>query len=377
MPATFTPRRNPEGRPRAHPRGRRLSSCADSNQSHPCNPRRQFTRSPGISRSRTRREAASFKRCNHRNQQYSVIALTNGSGAIQERYAYDAYGGLDIYDATGTSRTTSAENNRYTYTGREYDEDLSLYHYRARMYDSASGRFCSRDPIGDEDGNNIYRVGFVPGKTDPSGKYTCPPTIFVQQMINLIHSIHLDAKCAIGVGIGDPFHEYYENNPFQHCVWNCRMTRTIGESAAESCSSQKEQVDMGICDYAKELDGHGCFTELTQDMQEQLAAYCCSADQESDYDDNASGRDCGPVWLCPRPPFYQSCERCCNRQGLDENTPEGPGTSRPCSDLLPEEWEDLIPNQAEVRVGPTTKFGHASKNRTSPIFAESGNVNSH
>jgi len=84
----------------------------------------------------------------HRNQQYSITALTSGGGAVTERYAYSAYGTPTITDAAGTARTTSAEDNRYLYTGREWDENLDLYHYRARMYDPVSGRFCSRDPIG-------------------------------------------------------------------------------------------------------------------------------------------------------------------------------------------------------------------------------------
>jgi len=66
------------------------------------------------------------------------------------------YGTPTVTDAAGTARTTSAENNRYTYTGREWDLDSGLYHYRARMYDSASGRFCSRDPIGYFDSKNVY-----------------------------------------------------------------------------------------------------------------------------------------------------------------------------------------------------------------------------
>ncbi|MCD0462048.1 RHS repeat-associated core domain-containing protein, partial [Roseiconus lacunae] len=86
----------------------------------------------------------------HRTNQYSVTALTNALGTIVERYAYDAYGTPTITDASGTVRSTTAEGNRYTYTGREYDGELGLYHYRARMYDSLSGRFLSRDPIGYE-----------------------------------------------------------------------------------------------------------------------------------------------------------------------------------------------------------------------------------
>jgi len=107
----------------------------------------------------------------HRNQQYSVIALTNGGGTIAERYAYSAYGTPTITDAAGTARTTSAENNRYTYTGREFDEALELYHYRARMYDSASGRFCSRDPIAYTNTSfNLYAAYFASKSAlDPGG----------------------------------------------------------------------------------------------------------------------------------------------------------------------------------------------------------------
>ena len=51
----------------------------------------------------------------HRNQQYSIIGLTNAAGTLVERYSYTAYGTLGIYDASGTVRTTSTYANRYTY----------------------------------------------------------------------------------------------------------------------------------------------------------------------------------------------------------------------------------------------------------------------
>ncbi|TWT84381.1 tRNA3(Ser)-specific nuclease WapA precursor [Planctomycetes bacterium CA13] len=119
--------------------------------------------------------------CYHRGQQYSIIGISDGGGVVKERYAYDAYGTPTILDAAGTGLTTSAEHNRYTYTGREYDEALGLYHYRARMYDSVAGRFCSRDPIGYVDGFNVYAYvnGMCLVLMDASGtrgcKCTCQP----------------------------------------------------------------------------------------------------------------------------------------------------------------------------------------------------------
>ena len=95
----------------------------------------------------------------HRNQQYSVVALTNSSAAIVERYAYSAYGVPTITNAAGTLLPVGSVDNRYLFTGREWDQTLSLYHYRARMYDAYLGRFASRNPIGFIAGPNFY--GYV------------------------------------------------------------------------------------------------------------------------------------------------------------------------------------------------------------------------
>ncbi|WP_284176677.1 RHS repeat-associated core domain-containing protein, partial [Frigidibacter sp. SD6-1] len=36
----------------------------------------------------------------------------------------------------------------YGFTGREYDAETGLYHYRARVYDPGVGRFLQADPLG-------------------------------------------------------------------------------------------------------------------------------------------------------------------------------------------------------------------------------------
>ena len=84
----------------------------------------------------------------HRNQQYSVYALTDSSGAVSERYAYTAYGQPTFLNASATVQTSSAAGNRYTYTAREWDATLGLHHFRARWMSGLTGRFLTRDPIG-------------------------------------------------------------------------------------------------------------------------------------------------------------------------------------------------------------------------------------
>ncbi len=83
----------------------------------------------------------------HRNQQYSITAMTTSTGAVAERYAYTAYGQPTIASASGTVLTSSAVGNRYSYTGREWDETLGLHHFRARWMSPLAGRFLSCDPV--------------------------------------------------------------------------------------------------------------------------------------------------------------------------------------------------------------------------------------
>lgn len=106
----------------------------------------------------------------HRNQQYSITALTNQAGAVVERYAYTAYGEPTILDGAGsTVRTTSFIGNTYAYTARAYDAESGLYYFRARMYEGRKGRFLSHDPIMYPDGYNTYAGWFCIRKQDSRG----------------------------------------------------------------------------------------------------------------------------------------------------------------------------------------------------------------
>ena len=105
----------------------------------------------------------------HRNQQYSVVALTDASGSVVERYSYTAYGKTAIHQANGNVLQATQHQNDYTYTGRRADSESGLMYFRARYYDPATGEFISRDPLEYVDGMSLYRGYFVPGGADPFG----------------------------------------------------------------------------------------------------------------------------------------------------------------------------------------------------------------
>ena len=100
---------------------------------------------------------------------FSVMALTDGTGTVVERFAYDAYGSASVMDSLFVSRSSSSYDWEFRYTGRREDLETGLYYFRARIYSAQLGRFISRDPLEFVDGMNLYRAYFVPGGVDPSG----------------------------------------------------------------------------------------------------------------------------------------------------------------------------------------------------------------
>lgn len=108
----------------------------------------------------------------HKNHLGSVVALTDGQGSVVERYEYDPYGKLTIYDANDSVLINSAIGNIYYFTGREYDFETGLYHYRARSLHPGLGRFMQHDPLLYVDAMGLYHyVGNMPtGMVDPRGE---------------------------------------------------------------------------------------------------------------------------------------------------------------------------------------------------------------
>lgn len=107
----------------------------------------------------------------HRDPIGSIRAVTNSTGAEQWKHDYDPYG----ENRLTTKVVTTAPANPVLFAGEALDTETSLYHLRARQYDSATGRFTAVDPVAPKiadpyAASYIYAAARPNVLTDPRGE---------------------------------------------------------------------------------------------------------------------------------------------------------------------------------------------------------------
>jgi len=104
---------------------------------------------------------------------FNVTAVTGTGANVVDRYDYDPYGKVTIYnsDWSATVPWENSRKNEILYCGYRFDPETGLYHVRHRMYHPTLGRWMQRDPSGYRDGLSLYEyVGSqAPSIPDPSG----------------------------------------------------------------------------------------------------------------------------------------------------------------------------------------------------------------
>ncbi|MEQ1831267.1 MAG: RHS repeat-associated core domain-containing protein, partial [Pirellula sp.] len=261
------------------------------------------------------------------NQQYSINAITNSSAAVVERYAYQTYGEPTILDASGSVISSSSISNRYTYTGREWDGTLGLYHFRARWMSGLTGRFLTRDPIGFKGSPfNLYESfgGHLLNSLDYSGLAGCRCGEIVTcglrcgPWVCLGGSIHADvAEYEVGVsGLPGVGHND-QRDALRHCIWNCSMSKDFGLS----------------------MEDAKCVADVHEDCGGNPPGEICM-----DLFNNAKGRDASR----DSRPCSETCMELVQRGELQtsDRCPMGADNSVPTSPLppLPESGPPLVPS---------------------------------
>src|SRR5579859_177755 len=120
----------------------------------------------------------------------STRLLTDASGAITDRYDYDAFGNLTSAQGSST--------NAYRYTGQQFDASDGLYYLRARYYDPSVGRFLTTDPVtgtkADPRSLNAYMYSLNDpiDRMDPSGRQSLSDVSIAMAISSFLDEIEIN-----------------------------------------------------------------------------------------------------------------------------------------------------------------------------------------
>jgi len=119
----------------------------------------------------------------HQDNLHSVIFITDADGDVVNEYTYDSFGNIRRADCPGMALSSPklCIPNRYAFTGREWEPEIEMYHYRRRTYNPDAGVFTSEDKavIYTGDTQSLNRYSYVNNNplnyVDPSGlDKSCP-----------------------------------------------------------------------------------------------------------------------------------------------------------------------------------------------------------
>ena len=159
-------------------------------------------------------------------------ALADGSEAVTDTYAYEAFG--ELLDSTGGS------DNAYRYTGEQYDSGLNQYYLRARYYDQGVGRFTQMDIWMGRSQDPITLNKYVYANADPV-RYVDPSGYF--GLMDVLTAVRAQGTLTTIASRGGA------NAAGRRLVWNgaCFMVEAMSEAAISQAIGLYvfEDVDIG------------------------------------------------------------------------------------------------------------------------------------
>jgi RHS repeat-associated protein len=89
---------------------------------------------------------------------YDTTSVTDDVGSVEVRFRYSGFGEVTSLDPS--FNIIPAYDWSWLFHGEESDQETGWYNYGYRYYIPEFGRWISRDPIGEEGGNNLYAFVF-------------------------------------------------------------------------------------------------------------------------------------------------------------------------------------------------------------------------
>lgn len=215
-----------------------------------------FGHGPGIDEPLMMRKGDGLENFMHANALDNSAALSNAAGAVAESVEYETFGSPRFIDRRGGGPVISRYSSigsMFAFTGREWDEGVDLFFFRARVLDSSTGRFLQKDLQGHVLGVNLYLYarGNPQRFIDPEGADIREwiPGAFAIDAANQVGSTVL----IFGIQYG---RLKTPNNPrnlprtinrdkYFHCMANCQSAKLgrVGEITASIISGGREVFD--------------------------------------------------------------------------------------------------------------------------------------
>jgi RHS repeat-associated protein len=105
----------------------------------------------------------------------NVTGIVDGAGSVEATYRYTSFGAM-VESSTSTS---FAQRNSMKFSAKYYDPEVEpiagTYYYGYRHFLPSTGRWPSRDPIGEEGGANLYGMAYndILNSVEFLGLHTC------------------------------------------------------------------------------------------------------------------------------------------------------------------------------------------------------------
>jgi len=195
---------------------------------------------------------------------WNVTAVSNPSGAIQERYRYSTYGAPSVLTATFAPRAASLYAWEILFAGYRWDGESGLHHVRNRPLHSPLGRWPSRDPLGYEAGPHLYSYADARPLTavDPTGQLSPAPAVGAGTAAG--YGPHACVRTAGNMSV--PRHASLDRNP------------SLGTDPAEEQASDLRRVPLALEDAAQDPQPRGTAGLSTASTAGQAQARSVPAD---------------------------------------------------------------------------------------------------
>lgn len=156
----------------------------------------------------------------------NVLGITDATGSVVERYEYDPYGNMSLYNSNGNPIQVSAIGNPMFFKEKYFDAETGLYYDRARYYSSYLGRYIQRKETKFKANLNFY-------------EYQPITTAFLD--------LKVPRRQGSGTTSCDPSTGNMVKNVTEHCAGNCvdlHENIHVNNNAA-CCTAYKKCLDSG------------------------------------------------------------------------------------------------------------------------------------